>query len=321
MRLGIVIPEWLGDRKGEALAMARGADTLGYHSLWVPEMAAGDSFALGGFLAAQTSRVRVVLGPLAVPVRGPASLALGLSTVTALGERPADLALGASSPVVVKRWHGRAWSPSAARMEETIAALRPILNGERSSYRGTSVSTEGFRLTYAACPDAQVIVAAFGPKMLRVAARFADRVVLNIVTPEQVARVHRALAHEATAAGRQPPPMAVWVTATLEWTEAALEEVRRALVNYVPQPGYRDMLAEAGFGELVARARSARHPREILAAIPLALVDAVSVAGDAGTIRSRMAQYEAAGADEVALVPVTTDDPGGTRLLKALARG
>src|SRR5437899_3171055 len=88
-----------------------------------------------------------------------------------------------------KRWHGRRWQPAVTRMRETVSALRPILRGERSAFAGTEVATDGFRLAAGAQTQTTIAVAAFGPRMLAAAAAIADRVVLNVVTVAQLARV------------------------------------------------------------------------------------------------------------------------------------
>jgi alkanesulfonate monooxygenase SsuD/methylene tetrahydromethanopterin reductase-like flavin-dependent oxidoreductase (luciferase family) len=66
-------------------------------------------------------------------------------------------------------------------------------------------------------------------------------------------------------------------------------------------------------------ARRGAHPRAVVAAITPELVRTVCLTGDPATLRDGLAAYAAAGADEVAVVPVTAEDPGGTGLLAALA--
>ncbi len=319
MSLGVVMPYWLDRPVLEAVEIGANAERLGYGSLWVGEMMTFDAFALAAALARATARIRLVAGPLPVGVRDPAALALGIASVTALGDRPADVALGASTPAVVERWHGRTWAPTVTRMIETVAALRAILAGERSAFRGRQVASEGFRLAAGPQPDTRIVVAAFGPAMLRAAARIADRVVLNLVTAAQLKRIRTSIDDAAAAAGRAAPPITAWVPAALEPGDAALAEIRAQLVLYVGQPGYGEMFADAGHAAVVALARSGAHPRAVAAAITPALLETVCVAGGPAAIADRLAAYREAGADEVAIVPVTAEDPGGARLLGALA--
>ena len=268
-------------------------------------MATFDAFALAGAVARETTRARLVVGPLAVGLRDPVALALGIASIGHLGGRPADIALGASTPALVDGWHGRDWSRAAERMRETVGALRPLLAGERSAFQGDFVRTHGFRLR-SPLAGTRVAIAAFGPKMLKVAGDMADRLVLNLVTPSLAADLARVAGKPAT----------VWVPAALDPGPEAMQQLRRELVVYAGQPGYGEMFNAAGFSEVVALARSGASPGEILAAIPDAMIAAIGAVGDLATVRSRIAAFHEAGVETVALVPVTAGDPGGKRLLK-----
>jgi probable F420-dependent oxidoreductase len=164
-------------------------------------MATFDAFALATAIGLRSERARLRVGPLAIGVRSPVAIALGLSSVATFTGRPVDVALGASSPAIVSGWHDRPWEALAARMSETVPALRSILAGARSDLDGRHVGTHGFRLRRAQ-PTACTSVAAFGPAMTRIAARHADEVVLNLVTPAHVAGVRARIDAEARAAGR-----------------------------------------------------------------------------------------------------------------------
>jgi len=144
--------------------------------------------------------------------------------------------------------------------------------------------------------------------------------VINLVTPKSAARLVQMLHEECEAAGRPVPSVAVWLATVVEPSEPGLEQLRRGLVSYLPAPGYAEMFAEAGFGDLVRLARTRPHPGELLAAIPAELVAHVSLVGDRPAVQARLAEYAAAGVDEVALVPGSSDaDPAGAATLTALA--
>jgi hypothetical protein len=165
-------------------------------SVWVGEMATFDAFALATAIGVRSERVRLKIGPLAIGVRSPVAIALGVSSVATLAGRPVDVALGASSPAIVGGWHDQPWAAPASRMAETVPALRSILAGERAELDGRHVRTHGFRLR-CAHPDTSISVAAFGPAMTKVAARLADEVVLNLVPVEHVAGVRARIDAEA----------------------------------------------------------------------------------------------------------------------------
>jgi len=267
--------------------------------VWIGEMATFDAFALAGAVARATVRIRVVVGPLPVATRSPAALAMGVNSISILGGRPADLALGASTPTVVAGWHGRVWGDQVGLVNAALDEVRLLLAGERAG--------RGFRLRSPAGAGTQIAVAAFGPRMLRLAAPRADRVVFNIVTPAQVRRLTRAPGL---------PPATVWVPGALDPGPAAMEQLRRELAVYLAQPGYGEMFSEAGFGDVVEAARAGGRPE-----VPEALVLAVSALGGKTQLEARIEEYHSAGADTVAVVPATAEDPGGERLLRALGGG
>jgi probable F420-dependent oxidoreductase len=319
MRLSVSLGYWQDRPPQDALATVRAADRLGYRELWIGEMATYDAFALAVQVAAETSRIRLSVGPLAVAVRDPMSIARGVASVADLTGRPVDVALGTSSPVVVAEWHGRDHDRPALRLRESAVALRQLLDGRKTVFEGETVSTRGFRLRLPA-PGSELTVAAFGPAAVRVAARHADRMVLNLVTPASAARLVEQVRAEAKRAGLDPPRVAAWVCTAVEPSGAAREQLLRGIVGYLAAPGYGEMFGEAGFADLVTYARSRPHPRDLFAAIPPELINTVGAIGTVDEVRAALSSYAAAGVDELAIVPASIDsDPGGATTLTALA--
>ena len=320
MSLGL----WQDRPAAEVVRTAQVADGLGYGEIWIGEMATFDAFALGAVVAERTSRAALTIGPLAVAVRDPVMIAMGAGSLAELTGRTVNVALGTSSPVVVEQWHGRRQERTALALAESAAAVRTLLAGGKADVRGELISTRGFRLRTRA-PGSSLTIAAFGRGAVRVAARQADRMVINLVTPKSAARLVQMLHDECRAAGRPVPPVAVWLAAVAVPDGGApgvqaLEQLRRGLVAYLSAPGYGEMFAEAGFEDVVRYARTGPRPGELLAAIPAEVVGHVSLTGDERAVRARLAEYADAGVDEVALVPGSSDaDPAGVATLTVLA--
>jgi probable F420-dependent oxidoreductase len=251
-------------------------------------------------------------------VRTPAAIALGASSVAALTGCHIDIALGASSPVIVAGWHDREWLHSVARMRETIECLRPILRGERADYDGRYVRSHGFRLRHP-LPHTRIGIGSFGPAMTGLAAEIADEVVLNLSSPQRVADVRRQIDDLAAAAGRRPPHLTVWVPAALRPGEPSLRQAANQMSVYLAPPGYGEMFSALGFPELVASARNGARRSELAAAIPVELAEQLCALGTPDQIASRLGDYRRAGADTVAVVPVTAEDPAGQGILECVA--
>jgi len=313
------MPFWLDRPDEEAIEIAVAGEQAGIETIWIGELLSFDAFALATAIGLATERARLKVGPLAVGVRSPVAIALGVASVATLTGRPVDVAIGASSPTIVSGWHDRPWTAPAPRMRETVLALRAILDGQRAEVDGEHVHVHGFKLRRPQ-PDASITVAAFGPAMTRVAARHADEVVLNLVTPEHVAKVRARIDAEAAAAGRScPPRLAVWVPAALNPGEQAHAQLARQLALYLGAPGYGEMFTELGFKALVDRARTVGVRRaQLTTAIPLELTEQVTAVGSGAEVTERIAAYHEAGADHVGVVPTTAEDPAGRSLLAAL---
>jgi probable F420-dependent oxidoreductase len=337
--LSVSLGLWQDRPAAEVVRTAQVADALGYGEIWIGEMATFDAFALGAVVAERTARAALTIGPLAVAVRDPVMIAMGAGSLAELTGRTVNVALGSSSPVVVQQWHGRRQERTALALAESASAVRILLAGGKADVAGEVIATRGFRLRTKA-PGTPLTVAAFGRGAVKVAARQADRMVINLVTPASAARLVQLLHDECRAAGRPVPPVAAWVAAAVDppgasgsgasgsgpsgasgsGPSAGIEQLRRGLVAYLSAPGYGEMFAEAGFGDVVRFARTRPHPGELLAAIPAEIVGHVSLVGDVVSVRARLAEYAAAGVDEIALVPGSCDaDPAGVGTLTALA--
>jgi probable F420-dependent oxidoreductase len=317
--VGVVAPFWLDRPDTEAVGIAIEAERNGFGTMWLGEMATYDAFSLATAVGLRTERIALRVGPLPISVRTPVSVALGVSSVADLARPVAGVGLGGSSPFIVSGWHDREWSHAAGRMREAVDVLRSILDGGRSDFAGEHVRSNGFRLRRP-LPGLPVTVAAFGPAMTRVAAEVADEVVLNLVSPAHVASVRQTIDAHAASVGRTPPRLAVWIPVALDPGPATLAQAAAQIAVYLSPPGYGEMFGALGYSSLVERARSGESRRDLAAALPASLIGAVGAVGSKADVLARIAEFHAAGADHVGIVPPTAEDPCGARLLAELGR-
>jgi probable F420-dependent oxidoreductase len=308
MKAEAVLGLWQDRPAPEALITASAAESLGYRRLWIGEMATYDSFALATAIAGSTQTIELIVGPLAVAVRTPLNIAMGVASVASLTGRTTHVALGTSSSVVVERWHGRSRSRGTRAVGATAQSVRALLVGDRDP-------ASGFRLRLDH-GDAQLNIAAFGPRAVAVAAVHADRMLLNMVTPDAVAAFRRQL----DLAGGQEVPMVAWLVAAVDpIPDEDIAQIRSAVVGYLAAPGYGEMFVQAGYPELVDLARSGAHPREILSAMPEGFERSVGLVGSRSEIAALIESYAEAGLDTVGVVPVTASGDYGKKALEAIA--
>jgi alkanesulfonate monooxygenase SsuD/methylene tetrahydromethanopterin reductase-like flavin-dependent oxidoreductase (luciferase family) len=112
----------------------------------------------------------------------------------------------------------------------------------------------------------------------------------------------------------------VWVPAALDPGERALAQLAGQLAVYLGAPGYGELFAGLGFADLVDRARAGTPRAELADAVPYGLLEQIAALGSVSQIAARVAAYHDAGADHVAIVPSTAEDPAGVRLLDAVTQ-
>jgi alkanesulfonate monooxygenase SsuD/methylene tetrahydromethanopterin reductase-like flavin-dependent oxidoreductase (luciferase family) len=111
----------------------------------------------------------------------------------------------------------------------------------------------------------------------------------------------------------------VWVPVAVNPGDATHRQLSAQLAVYLAPPGYGEMFSELGFLDLVQHARGGAKRLELAAAVPVELLDQVCALGSPDRIAARLQVYHQAGADSVAIVPATADDPCGAATLNAVA--
>jgi 5,10-methylenetetrahydromethanopterin reductase len=124
------------------------------------------------------------------------------------------------------------------QLEEYIRTLRALLSREAVTWRGTRL-----RLGWVSCP-APVILAAYGPKTLRLAGRCADGVLIASAVRGGVLRdAIRTVRRAAIEAGRDADDIALWVMGRAsvgDDPDEALSDLKAILAGAARQLDQRD---------------------------------------------------------------------------------
>jgi probable F420-dependent oxidoreductase len=318
MDLSVVVASRPNRPPEQDLLTAVVADRLGYGEVWVGEGWVWDCFVLATAIGLATEKIALTIGPVPVSLRDPAMIAVGVASTAALTHRTVGVALGASSARFVEGMHGRPRHRPGTALAESAQVVRRLLSGERTDFQGEVLSTTGYRLALDP-PGGQLTVAAFGERAIRTAAAHADRMVLDLVSPELAGEDRAKLDAAATAVGRRAPTLAAWIPAAIDPDPDSYAELMDSLAGYLEVPGYSEMFIAAGFDEAVQAASAGATQAELLDALPPDAASRIGLVGDVDTVRARLDAYGAAGLDEVVLVPATAGDPGGDRTLTAFA--
>ena len=216
----------------DIIASARLADDLGYSTLWILDshLLFHEVYTLLGALAVSTKKVRLgtaVTNPL---TRHPTVTAAAFSTLAELSGGRASLGISVGDSAL------KSMNLEAAQMSvlaETVALCRNLIAGETVSF-GEGKTAQLHHLG----PSVPIYVAATGPKMLELAGRIADGVILmNGIAPELIGEAVRIVREGERAAGREEGSVKTAVWAACHPSRQAVKfNVARAILRNIPGP-------------------------------------------------------------------------------------
>jgi probable F420-dependent oxidoreductase len=278
---------------------ARAAE-LGYGAMWVGEGAAREPFALLAAVAEASGGMTLGTSIVNIYGRDPMASRMAAMTLHELTGGRFALGLGVSHVHLVQKLRGHAYEKPLTRMREYLDAY------DQLPYYGPVVSG----------PDGEptvppVLIAALRPKMLALAASATDGTLPYLVSAARIAWMREVL-DAGTPADRPRSVLAPAVATILEADPVKARAIARAwIVPYCRAVNYQRSLAEQGYD-----ASDWERPYSDR------LIDDIVAWGDADRVAERIAEYHAAGADHVAVIPLAAEGSGKhLAVLEALAPG
>ncbi len=273
------------------------AEAAGFSSYWVAQLAVPDALTAIATMGTRTSTIEI--GTAVVPTwpRHPLMLAAQALTVQeAIGNRLV-LGIGLAHKSSVEGSLKIPFVTPAKHMEEYLSVLLPALTDRKVSFTGDIWSAEATGIGGTAAQPPTVMVAAMGPRMLRLAGERTSGSILWLSGPRAIAeQIKPALDRAAAAAGRPAPRIVASVPVCV--TRQA-DEVRSMVATLLA--GYNDLPSYRG----VMDAEGAAGPAD------------VSLIGTEAEVRAGLAAFAEAGATDFSALEfvVHPDDAAPTRAL------
>ena len=208
-----------------------------------------------------------------------------------------------------------------------MGVVRAVLRGQAAGYDGRVFRTGMVPLDSPPVrAELPVYLAALGPRMLELAGRIADGVILNLMTPAQAGEAASAVRTAARAAGRDPasveiacvvhcclsddPPRPRPRRARSFPATCCIRPCRACSASSVASVDLR------GVRELVLAGDRAGAAEQV----PQQVADGFVAHGSAGQCAARLAEYRAAGVDLPVLFPMPVEgDWGYEHVIAAMA--
>jgi F420-dependent oxidoreductase-like protein len=309
LRVGVAVVPLTAD----AIEFVRQADNLGVDSVWVPEFWAGDALTPLGYLAGQTSTIRLATGIVQLGARTPAMLAMSALSLQALSGGRFVLGVGTSGPQVMEGWHGVRFDKPVRRTRETIEIIRRITAGERLEYHGDIYELplpggEGRSIRSMMAPGhIPIYIASLGPANLRLTGELADGWIGNSFFPETADVFFDPIQEGARQAGRHIDELDLTVAVGVEFTDDVEAAGRRHADGYAFTFGamgsatsnfYNNAFERQGYGDDVREVQRLWRAGEKEAArkrVPLEIGLGTNLIGTDDIVRERLRRYRDAG--------------------------
>jgi len=240
--------------------LARRAEAHGFGCAWGGEANNKDPTVMLSAIAAVTDRLQLGSAIYHILGRTPATLALQAVGLDELSGGRFLLGIGSSNPTIAK-WHGQRLDRPLGRVEEYIAIVKAAMRGEKLDFEGKYFTAQNFKMAFK--PSGRTVpiyLAAFGPKMTRLAGRISDGVLINMANPTEIRRIAGEVHAGAAEAGKDPRRMEIICKIRCSIAPSysvAREALSHALTYYALADYYRDLLGRMGFGAEVESMRTA----------------------------------------------------------------
>jgi probable F420-dependent oxidoreductase len=238
---------------------------LGYGSIWFGEAYGGESLTTATMLAFATQEIVIGTGIANIYARGAMATAAGARTIHALSEGRFILGLGVSHQPLVERDRKSIYASPLASMTNYLDGI------EQAPYFGPNSELP------------PIVLAALGPKMLRLSSDRTAGAHPYLVTPEHTHLARETIGGDALLVVEQ-------AVVLNQGTEEALRRAHEHLSIYTGLQNYRNNWLREGFSDVdLVRGGSDR------------LAGALIAMGDEDVLLAKVKTHIDAGADHVCL--------------------
>lgn len=286
MRIGLTGGGATVDRMIE---QAQRAEADGFSARWYASAVGGDPLVAMTLAGRATSTIELGTSVLQTYPCHPLLQANRVaSVVNAMGRPGFTLGLGPSHEPPIRGVYGLSYERPGRSTEEYIRIITALLRGEQVDFDGEDWTAHSGGRAASIAYSVPVLVAALGPRLLRVAGQVADGTVLWMANARAVeSRVAPRINAAAAAAGRGAPRIVAGLpVAVHDDVAVARETAARSFAMYGTLPNYQRILAHGGVD----------GPGD------------AAIVGDEASVRDQLQALHGAGATDIWAAPFPVGD-------------
>lgn len=274
-----------GSSVDKIVASAQQAEADGFSSLWYASSVAGDPLVAMAIAGRATSSIELGTAVLQTYPCHPLLQANRVAAVVnAMGRAGFALGLGPSHEPLISGVYGLSYDHPGRNTEEYLRIISRVLRGEAVDFTGADWAAHSLAGMVKVDHPVPLLLSALSPRMLRIAGRYADGVVLWMASAKAVeSHIVPTLTAAASEAGRPSPrivaglPVAVHAdVAEARAATATMSTMYSGMTNY-------QRIIETGGGSSPAD---------------------VAIIGDEKSVETQLREVLAAGATDIWVQPI-----------------
>ena len=304
MRLALTFYSVLKMPIADIISCSVAAEEAGFEYISMAESFYRDASVLATAIASKTSKVKFGSSIFPIPTRTPFQIAMAAATLNEFSRnRIGFIGLGTGYRSRIEKYFGVKVEHSLSKMKEYSEVIRGLLSGGSAasgdegsfSYQGRFFNFENFPRLVPEPLNVPILFASSGDKMLTLAGRYADGVILNSIgTPEYYRHAISMLHSSAKAAGRLSHKFEVAssiIFSVADKYEEAIEAARPDVLFYLSYSELDPVIHKTSYKNEVAQIRKANaqgRSKEALALITDKMVDELTVSGTPKECREKI---------------------------------
>ena len=297
----------------DILMMARLAEKAEFQGIWVGGTTGRTPIPILSAASQVTKNLKLVTSILNMNTVTPIDAAMQAATIDELSDGRFILGLGLSTPPLVKL-HGLKFEKPLARTREYVEIVTGLLEGKKITCHGKCYKIYDVRIRIRSMQKKlPVYLAALNPKMITLAGKIADGILLNIMPVAYVKKAVEIFRESAKNAGRNPDKLIVASYIFFHASERSDESLRvarldakKTIAYYASARFYDRMFRACGFADEVYRIQAkskAENSVSILQEVSDKMVNELMAVGDIEQVRKRLEDYASAGLTLPILLP------------------
>lgn len=285
------------------IAKARQAEADGFTSLWYASLVAGDPLVAIAMAGRETAHIELGTAVLQTyPCHPLLQANRAASVADAMGRPGFTLGIGPAHEPLIRGVYGLSYDHPGRNTEEYLQILTAALKGQQVDIDGQDWATHTGGRIVTPAHHIPVLLAALGPRLLRVAGELADGVVLWMAPAKAIdSHIVPNLQRAAAAAGRPAPRIVAGLPVAVHDDE---QEAR------VAAAANSAMYSEMANYQRILRLAGAESPAD------------AAIVGSTATVRAQLQSLFDAGATDfwAAVFPVGPDKRASLRRTHDLLR-